>query len=173
MNNNMRMEDYNEIYFYSLWSWTHLWFGILFFIILYKYFKLSSIYIVIILLIIHTIYEYKDYHITYYVYDNNIKKINNGRRMLREKQLKEKNLLGLKLEGEFHMPPQSFKNSVGDTVFFMIGLLIAHFVKDKIGPNVSKIILITSILYWIDILISYIYVIDLGLHDKSYVSKNL
>ena len=173
MNNNMRMEDYSETYFYSLWSWTHLLCGFMFFIIMCKYFKLSSLHICIILLIFHTIYEYKDYYITYNVYDNNIKKINNGRRMLREKQLKEKIFPGSKPEGEFHMPPQSFANSIGDTLFFMAGLLIAHFVKDKIGQKVSKIILAISIIYWIDILISYIYVIDLGLHDKKYVEKNL
>ena len=71
------------------------------------------------------------------------------------------------------MPPQSFINSIGDTVFFIIGLLIAYFVKDTIGPNASAIILALSFFYWIDILISYIYVIDLGLHDKNYVATKL
>ena len=173
MNSHKRLEDYDEVYFYSLWSWTHLVFGFLFFIISYKYFKLSSLQTVIILLILHTIYEYKDYDVTYNIYNNNIEKINKGRQLLREKQLQKKNLLGLQAEGEFHMPPQSFINSIGDTVFFIIGLLIAYFVKDTIGPNASAIILALSFFYWIDILISYIYIIDLGLHDKNYVVTKL
>ena len=78
MNSHKRLEDYDEVYFYSLWSWTHLVFGFLFFIISYKYFNLSSLQTVIILLILHTIYEYKDYDITYNVYNNNIEKINRG-----------------------------------------------------------------------------------------------
>jgi len=170
---NKKFEDYNEMYFYSIWSWTHLLFGFSFFIFMYKYLKLPSITILIILLVIHTIYEYKDYHITYNVYNKDINKINNGRTQLRKAVNEKKNILGLPPTGEFHMPPQSLSNSVGDTIFFMLGLVIAYLLKDKISQMLSKLIVMLTILYWVDVLISYIFVVDLGLHDKNYVAEHL
>ena len=173
MNVEKQLEDYREMHFYSPWSWSHLLFGVCFFIIVNKYSKLSSVNIAIILTIIHTIYEYKDYHITYNVYEKDIAKINKGREIMKEIVDKKNNIFGVKPDGEFHMPPQSFTNSIGDTIFFVLGLFIAHFYKDKVTPKIFKFIVVITTFYWISVIVSYIYILETGLHNKKYVSENL
>ena len=173
MDIHQNLEDYREMHFYSVWSWTHLLFGVVFFIILNKYSKLSSLNIVIILMIIHTIYEYNDYYVTYHIYEKDITKINNGRKKMKEIVKEKKNMFGVKNDGEFHMPPQSFSNSVGDTIFFMVGLFIAYSIKDKVGPKLLRFTVILMILYWTKVFVTYIYILETGLHNKKYVSENL
>tara|TARA_Y100001958_G_scaffold159515_1_gene161387 strand:+ start:445 stop:966 length:522 start_codon:yes stop_codon:yes gene_type:complete len=173
MNVEKQLEDYQEMHFYSVWSWTHLLFGVCFFIIVNKYSKLSSVNIAIILLTIHTIYEYKDYNITYNVYEKDIAKINKGRKLLRKIINEKNNTSDMKPGGEFHMPPQSFSNSIGDTLFFAFGLFIAHSLKDKVSPKLFKFIVILTTVYWIGVLVTYISVLETGLHNKKYVSEHL
>lgn len=172
MENENLKDLYNEYHFYSIWSWSHLLFGFMFFILMHKYSKLSSLHIIIILLIVHTIYEYKDYYGTYIIYDNDIKKIHNAHLYLKDKTTKMLNALGVEPNGVFHMPPQSLKNSVGDTLFFMVGLYIAFLLKDYINHTIQKLIVYFSIIYWLEVVVSYIYVLDLGLFNKKFVDKH-
>lgn len=163
---------YSEYYFYSRWSWTHLLFGFVFFILLNKYSTISTMYIVIILFILHTIYEYKDYYVTYHIYGNNIEKMKKGLLYLKKKSSTKKNIFGLESNNEFHMPPQSFINSIGDTVFFMIGIFLGYHSKRYSNHTVGNILILITLVYWLEVIVSYIYVSNLKLLNKTFVDDN-
>ena len=165
-------KQYDEYNLYSKWSWTHILFGFIFFIIMNKYTKLSLLYIVIILLVIHTAYEYKDYYGTYITYENNIKKIHNARQYLKGKKKSMDNLLGVEPNGEFHLPPQSFTNSIGDTLFFLAGIVLGYYSKAYINNAIINILIIFSIIYWLEVVVAYIYVLELGLLNKTFIDKH-
>ena len=156
---------------FSFWSLTHILFGSLFFIILYKYFKMDPITISILLIIIHTIYEFKDYYIQYVIYDNNYDKIKAGHNSLysNNKILRYLNKIGIGLS--FHLPPNSFINSIGDTIFFIIGIIIAYFYKDNISKSMLNISIWISFIYWLIVFLTYIYIVQIGLHDKKYINN--
>lgn len=159
--------NYDEYHFYSIWSWLHLIVGVISFIVVYKYSNLSSLNVAIILLILHTIYELKDGYVMYNIYNNDIDLIRSGYKYISD--INNRTLNKKSLHPQIVLPPNSFKNSIGDTVFFALGLYISYLNKHLFSSFVVKILLIVSIISWIDIIISHIYVLELGLYNKKYV----
>jgi hypothetical protein len=155
---------------YTLWSWTHLVFGGAFFIILYKYFGMSVFNTIILLLVTHTIYEWKDLHVSYNTYDNHPGKIKAARDFLASRLVK-KRPFGEALKGDFHMPPNSYINSIGDSIFYIAGIALAYHFRDKISPLFVKILIGISVVYWIQVVSGYFYVTGLGLHNKDRVNE--
>jgi hypothetical protein len=142
----------------TLWSLTHALFGYCFFIILHNYFHLSSAFTIIFLIILHIIYEWKDYYITYHIYENNERKMNVAYEIAK-----------YNLGASFHLPPNNIKNSVGDMFFQLIGIGIGYYYRNSISHTMLNVAIWVSIIYWLFALITYIQISSLRLHDKNYV----
>jgi len=159
--------------FYSSWSWTHLAFGGAFFIILYKYFGMSVFNAIILLLIVHFIYEWKDIHITHNVYDNHPGKVKAAHDFLASQPFVDK--YGAIFFGVFNpafgMPPNSAVNSIGDTVFYIAGIALAYHFRDKISPLFVKVLILISVVYWGNATWRPFYLIGLGLYNKERVNE--
>lgn len=156
---------------FSIWSITHALFGAFFFIILYKYFKLPPVLTVVLLLVLHTVYEWKDYYVSYEIYDNNPDKINAAHDFIYTNSPLFRGWSQLGLGPGFHLPPNSTINSIGDTFSYMIGVAIAYLFRRSISPTTLRIASWVSIIYWLVVLAMYIYVLRLGLHDKVTVDR--
>lgn len=157
--------------FFGLWSFTHMVFGGAFFLILYKYFRLSMLYTIIVLFIIHYIYEWKDIHLTYDIYENHPGKIKAAKNVLASSPHSNAKWFKIGIRPGFHMPPNTYINSIGDTIFYIAGVALAYFFRDNISPLFMKILIWFSVLYWIQVAITYYYVTSLGLHNKKRVNE--
>ena len=161
--------------FYSGWAWTHFFFGGAFFIILYKYFGMSAFNTIILLLIIHTVYEWKDIHVAYNVYDNHPGKVKAAHDFLASQSFVDKYGALLSqlpvLKPGFHIALNSAINSIGDTVFYIAGIALAYHFRDKVRPLFVKILILIAVLYWVKAVILYFYVTGLGLHNKDRVNE--
>jgi hypothetical protein len=152
--------------FYSGWAFFHMFFGGAFFIILYKYFGMSVFNASILLLIIHTIYEWKDMHITYNVYDNHPGKMKAAHNFLNRPRQKRPTWL----EG-VSFPANSYMNSLGDTIFYIAGIALAYYFRDKISPLFVKVLILISVVNWLLWGFLFFYLNSLGLHNKDRVNK--
>lgn len=155
----------------SLWSLTHLLFGYFFFIILHNYFKLSIKKSIVILVIIHAIYEWKDFYVTYFIYDNDERKMNAAHDIIYENSYYFKYLSKLGLGTGFHLPPNNISNTIGDTIFQLIGIWLAYHFRNNISDTVIQMAIWISIIYWSLVLVAYIQVLSLNLHNKEFVDK--
>ena len=155
---------------YTAWSWTHLVFGGAFFLVLYKYFGMSIFNATILLLVAHTVYEWKDLHVSYNIYDNHPGKMKAAHDFLASRLVK-KRPFGEALKGDFQMPPNSYINSIGDTIFYIAGIALAYHFRDEISPLFVKIVICFSVVYWVQVVIGYFYVTGLGLHNKDRVNE--
>jgi len=156
---------------FDSWNWTHAIFGAVFFIVLDRYFGVDPLRTTIILLIVHTLYEWKDYHVTYRVYDNDPEKIKAGRNYLTSQPYYMWTQDHLDIGPAFHMPPNNIPNSIGDTIFYVLGIAIGYYYRDSVGPVLLKVLTGLSAIYWIVAFVYYVQVYSLGLHDKDRVDE--
>ena len=156
---------------FSLWSITHAIFGAFFFIILNKYFKLSPAVAMVILLILHTVYEWKDYHVTHTIYENNPGKVKAAHDFIHANSPIFRRWSKLGLGPGFHLPPNTIQNSVGDTLAYMAGIGLAYHFRQDTTPVILDVAVWVSIIYWTVVLAMYLYVLLMGLHDKENVDQ--
>lgn len=155
----------------SIWSMTHLLFGYFFFVILHNYFKISVTKTIIILVILHAIYEWKDFYVTYFIYDNDERKMNAAHEIVYENSYYFRYLSKLGIGAGFHLPPNNINNTIGDTLFQLLGIWIGYYFKNNISNSTIQFAIWISIIYWLLVLIAYIQVISLNLHNKTFVDK--
>jgi len=156
---------------FTLWSLTHILFGYAFFIVLYKYFKLSVSNTVVILVLSHAIYEYKDYYINYILYSNDIDKIQAAHKIALKNSKTFSLLKQFGFDAKFHLPPNSLINTIGDTISHIIGIILGYYFRNDISPLMLKIISGVSLIYWSFVIISYMEIVTLGLHDNHVVNN--
>ena len=112
--------DDNAVTLYSL---THFGMGIVYQIVLHRVCGLSPWVAAFVALVWHTVYEAKDYYLTYAVYENDAVRMRAARDVVRRWGR------GLLVDS---LPPNSLANSVGDTVFFAFGVLLGHHLRHRV-----------------------------------------
>ena len=155
----------------SIWSLTHLLFGYLFFVILHNYFKLPIKKTVLVLVILHAIYEWKDYYVTYHIYGNNKRKMDLAHDIVYENSYYFRYLSKLGIGAGFHLPPNHIYNTIGDTIFQLIGIYIAYYYRNNVSATTIQTAIWISTVYWLLVLIAYIQVVSLNLHNKEFVDN--
>ena len=113
MNLFSNIDTYKDPKFMYIYSYGHLIFGTIAYFILHKILKYTLYKSFIIWLVLHTIYEIKDYYHTY----------------IKEYTVRPNR--SNKISGFFHSD-NSLYNSIGDTVYTLIGFFIGVVIKDKL-----------------------------------------
>lgn len=101
---------------FTLFTWVHFAFGLFSHIASRRLTRFSAWTCALILVLLHTIYEAKDFYLTYILFRNDP-------RLMREARATVPPFLEMLRES---LPPNSFINSVLDTVFFVLGILVAE-----------------------------------------------
>ena len=155
----------------SIWSLTHLLFGYLFFVILHNYFKMPVTNTVIVLVILHAIYEWKDFYVMYYVYENDKRKMDAAHKIVYDNSYYFRYLSKLGIGGGFHLPPNNINNTIGDTLFQLVGIWLGYYFRNSIGNTTINVASWVSCIYWLLVFAAYIQVVSLDLHNKQFVDK--
>ncbi len=122
------VDTYHKPKFLDIYFYNHLIIGTLAYFVLHKMFKFSINKSLIIWIIVHTIYEIKDFYSTYI------------------KKYKVRPTRDNKLNGFFHSD-NSFINSIGDTIAAIIGFYLLYFIKNKSLRLVFLVLVIIYIIY--------------------------
>ena len=98
---------------FTPFTWVHFAFGLFSQIASRRLTRFGAWSCALILLLLHTVYEAKDFYLTYILFRNDP-------RLMREARATVPPFL------REYLPPNSFRNSVLDTVFFALGILVAE-----------------------------------------------
>ena len=110
----------------TLYSLAHLAMGIGYQIVFHGVCGLSSWVAAVVALALHTVYEVKDYYLSYVVYENDPARMWAARNVVRQWGI----LADL-------LPPNSLANSVGDTIFFALGLLVGYYLRHRVTKRAA------------------------------------
>lgn len=135
-NNTDNIDTYNKPKIIDIYFYNHIIPGIFAYILFHKILKYSLQKSFIVWIIIHTLYEIKDYYYTYIKkYDIRPNRVN-------------------KLNGFFHSD-NSFINSIGDTIAAIIGFYMLYYIRNPFAHLILIVLFVVYIIYmsnthWID-----------------------
>lgn len=115
---------------FTVWSATHIIQGAAYAVVCARLFHLSFLWSVVVILVFHTMYEYKDYHLTYVVYGNDASRIDESRRRASH--------FGPFID--LVHPPNSLINSAGDTLCCAIGVAVGYGLVRYISFGTARVI---------------------------------
>jgi hypothetical protein len=135
MNLKMFLSDSDTIEknaLFTPWSFIHFLSGFMSYLYIKKYTNISNFNILLITIIIHTIYEIKDI-------SSHTLKLHNSKSIWYD---------------------NSLLNSIGDTIAYILGLIIALMFKDKIKTLSNKNVVTITLIFLINVVVFLNYLID-------------
>ncbi len=145
-----------DMEFITLAAITHLFQGIVIFLVINHFSQNCPLLAAILTFLLHTLYECKDYYLTYMVYGNDHQKMNRARKKISHWGM---------FKG--YLPPNSYLNSIGDTIACLIGIIIGYYLRPVVKGKWITFMIIGLIIYYL----FYLPVIYMLLHHKGLLDK--